>query len=307
MCDSGLPEFPRADDTTLLDGHARGRAARAAGGRARRERGDDAALARSRLRGRRGATSSPRGRSSPRSRRSSARSLLAARPAPRCTSCTSARAAAWRWPPRRGRAAWTCRSKPARTICSSPTRTSSGSARWPSARRRCGRGRPARRCGTRSLPGTCDIVASDHSPAEPGDEGGRRSSRVGRHRRRAVHAAGAARSRPPRPRAAARRGSRRCWRPRRRAVSASRARARWRPGTTPIWRSSISTSGTRCESSRPAPAPQDQPVPRTPRSAAACGGPSGAARPSSSTAASPRSAAGVRAAEPVIATLNPES
>ena len=24
MCDSGLPEFPRADDLTLLDGHERG-------------------------------------------------------------------------------------------------------------------------------------------------------------------------------------------------------------------------------------------------------------------------------------------
>ena len=42
MCDSGLPEFPRADDVTLFDGHARGGATGSAGGGARRERGDDA-------------------------------------------------------------------------------------------------------------------------------------------------------------------------------------------------------------------------------------------------------------------------
>ena len=40
---------------------------------------------------------------SPSSRRSSARCCLRAKPARRCTSSTSARAAAWRWPPRRGR------------------------------------------------------------------------------------------------------------------------------------------------------------------------------------------------------------
>ena len=40
LCDSGLPEFPRADDLTLYEGHAGGRAATASGRGPRRERGN---------------------------------------------------------------------------------------------------------------------------------------------------------------------------------------------------------------------------------------------------------------------------
>ena len=100
-------------------------------------------------------------------------------PAPGCTSCTSARAVAWRWPPRRGRAASTCRSRPARTICSSRTRTSSGSARWPSARRRCGSQADQEALWDELEAGRVDIVASDHSPADPRDEGRRLRSPPG--------------------------------------------------------------------------------------------------------------------------------
>jgi len=45
MCNSGLAEFPRADDMTLLDG-LRSREARSAGRRPRRERGDHAGTGR---------------------------------------------------------------------------------------------------------------------------------------------------------------------------------------------------------------------------------------------------------------------
>ena len=154
MCDSGLPEFPRADDVTLLDGlreaarldlpvavHAeseeltrglgrahdvshRARVPRLAAGR-RRARGDPARV--------------PAGEGSA---------------APGCTSSMSALDAASRWPPRRGLAASTSRSRPVRTISISPKRTSSGSARWPSARRRCVRRTISASSGTSSVEDT---------------------------------------------------------------------------------------------------------------------------------------------------------
>ena len=61
------------------------------------------------------ATTSPRGRSSPRRRRSRARSTSPRRRAARCTSSTSRPVAASRWSPRRGRAASTSGARRART------------------------------------------------------------------------------------------------------------------------------------------------------------------------------------------------
>ena len=133
---------------------ARGRAARAAGGRARRERGDDRRGWRSRRPARtaRAFLDVAAGRGRGRGDRARAPARRGSRTR-RSTSCTSARAVAWRRPPRRRRGAWTCRSRPARTICSSSTRISNAWARWPSARRRCGARPTRRRCGTRSRPG----------------------------------------------------------------------------------------------------------------------------------------------------------
>ena len=141
MCDSGLPEFPRADDFTLFEGLARGRAPGPAGGGARGESRTDARARRERWRSKGG-----RG----------ARDFLESRPVvaeveaiERATLIggRSRREAAHRphqfgagrsgSARKRERAAWISRSKPAPTICSSPKRIWSGSAPLPSARRRC--------------------------------------------------------------------------------------------------------------------------------------------------------------------------
>ena len=84
-----------------------------------------------------------------------------------CTSFTSARDAAWRWPPKLVPKVPMFPSKPARTICSSPKRIWSGSALSRSARRRCAVPQEQDALWTQLLAGTVDIVASDHSPAPP--------------------------------------------------------------------------------------------------------------------------------------------
>ena len=190
MCDSGLAGVSARRRPDAVATACGGGAARTAGGRARRERGDDATAGDGHRPGRARATSWRRARSSPSSRRSRARSSSPERPARSCTSSMSARAAASPWRPKHGRAAWMCRSRPARTICSSPTTISSaigvvGQVRAAAARpdehggalgraaRRPRRHRRLRSFARRTV-----------------DEEGRRLPRVlGRHRRRAVHAA----------------------------------------------------------------------------------------------------------------------
>ena len=179
------------------------------------------------------------------------------RPAPGCTSSTSARAAAWRWPPRRARAASTCRSKPARTTCSSPTRISSGSARSPSARRRCGRPTSGEALWAALLARRRRHRRLRPLAGRAGAEAGRLRVGVGRHRRRAVDAGGAARARASRARRC-RSSASSTWSPRRRpAASASparagspsgmrrRSRARRSRGVVYARRGAICTSGIR--------------------------------------------------------------
>ena len=110
MCAPGLPEFPRADDATLLDGlrEARGSACRS---RFMRRRGAEGIPARAR----RPRTSSIPGPSSPRSKRFSGRCSLPERQARSSTSSTSAPGAAVVMAAEARARAWTCRSKPVRT------------------------------------------------------------------------------------------------------------------------------------------------------------------------------------------------
>ena len=200
MCDSGLSEFPYADDKTLRDGmreaarlglpvavHAEseemtrtlavgmtGSSARGFSrvaprrGRARR----DCARRRSRWRDRREA--SHRACQHRQRRRQSGR--------------------------RRARAAWTCRSRPARTICFSRTRISTPSASRRSARLRCAITTSTPALWGEVLDGRVDLIASDHSPRRAVAEERRRLPHVvGRRRGRAVDARRAARARARRP------------------------------------------------------------------------------------------------------------
>ena len=110
MSASGVEEFPAADDAHAVRGHGPGRRARAAGRGARGERRDHRGLwppAPWPRAARPCATTSPRGRSSAETAAIGAGVALARRPAARCTSSTSARAAAWRSWPRRAPAAST--------------------------------------------------------------------------------------------------------------------------------------------------------------------------------------------------------
>ena len=195
LCDSGLPEFPRADDLTLFEGLARGRAAGPAGRGSRGEPGTHAGLV-AKDRAGRGERSGISGIAA-RDRRVEAiqrATLLAGEAGANCTSFTSAPAAASPWPRKRGRAAWMSPSRPARTTCFSPKMMSSAWALSRSARRRCAT--PAsKRLWEQLLDGTVDIVASDHSPAPPEMKIGRFWQGMGRHRGRAVDSGGAAGSR----------------------------------------------------------------------------------------------------------------
>ena len=164
MCDSGLAEFRVRRRQDASRRHARGGAPRPAGGRPRRERGDDASARRAHDRIDRAAIFSRRALSRPSSTRSRAPSISRARPARSFTSCMSAPAAASRKQPRDARAAWTCRWRRVRTTCFSRRRISRPSAS-PS---KCAP--PLRHPDEHAmlwgevLDGRVDLIASDHSP-----------------------------------------------------------------------------------------------------------------------------------------------
>ncbi len=136
LCDSGLPEFPRADDLTLFEGLRE--AARLGLPVAVHAESQELtqACAQRRSMAEASATSWLRAPSSPSSKPSSAPRCWRAKPAPSCTSSTSVRAAEWHSRREARAAASTSPSKPARTTCSSPKRTWSGWARSRNARRR---------------------------------------------------------------------------------------------------------------------------------------------------------------------------
>ena len=170
LCDSGLPEFPRADDLTLYEGMREAARLGLPVAVHAESRGDDAGLAHRARRA--GPQRHPRlSGFAPGARRSRSHPARhpagAAKPAPSCTSCTSAPAAAWlrRW--KRARAAWMSRSKPARTTCSSPKRTWTALGASPNARRRCAPPPSATRCGPTLLARRDRHRGSDHSPAPP--------------------------------------------------------------------------------------------------------------------------------------------
>ncbi len=291
MSASGVAEFAAADDLTLLEGMARAARLGLPGGGPRRERRADRA-ARGAGAGRgshgRAPTTSPRGRSSPSSRRSSGRSCSPPRPAARCTSSMSAAVAAWRWiAEARARG----RRRDLRDLPALPgarrRRRRSGSARPPSARRRCARGRPSRSCGQRLLAGDIDLVATDHSPSPAVAQG---------HRRRLTSPSGAASRAPRRSLALVVRLGRGRPRPGGRAArdaDGRRARGPLRPGAGQGHGGGRRRRGPRASRPRrelddhargPARSPPPQPVRRAARcvagsSARCCG-----ARPSPSTA-----------------------
>ncbi len=137
LCDSGLPEFPRADDLTLFEGlreaarlglpvavHAESQEITQGLARRIAERGTSRNFSR-------------RAPSSLSWKPSSALRCSPARPVRNCISFTSAPDAVWRWRPKLARRVRMFRSRLARTISSSPKKTWSAWALSRSARRRC--------------------------------------------------------------------------------------------------------------------------------------------------------------------------
>ena len=160
MCDSGLPEFPRADDLTLYEGM--------------RVAARSACRSRSTPRAKRSPPDSPAASAPPAAR--DVRAFLASRPvlaeveAIQRAALLAREAGAWlhivhvssgRGVARSARSARPRRrhlpSKPARTTSSSPKRTWSGSAPSPSARRRLRPPPSATRCGSTCCAATVDI------------------------------------------------------------------------------------------------------------------------------------------------------
>ena len=158
MCDSGIEDFPAADDDTLAAGMARA----AALDLPVAVHAEDPADAARRHGAPTGAPSSPHARSRPSSRRSSARSSSRGRPAARCTSCTSA-------PPRRRLSsrppASTPRARPARTTCT----LTDDDLEPLGTRAKCAP--PLRSAQEREqlweAIGDIALIASDHSPCPP--------------------------------------------------------------------------------------------------------------------------------------------
>ena len=79
-------------------------------------------------------------------------------------SCTARARARRRWWLTRAPAAWMRPSKPARRICSSPTRRSIGSDHSPNATRRCDRRAEVERLWAALTAGLIDYIGTDHSP-----------------------------------------------------------------------------------------------------------------------------------------------